>query len=104
MGCWLAPTVVKRGGAGESRLYQTSLASCLLSVLHGVCSFCSAEVVTMMRVPVRQAAGEKVMAPAHGLFRAASPPMLRLGSSDPTLLGLVPAIAWFHGQLSTEAT
>ncbi len=37
MGCWAAPIVPRRGGVGESRLYQSSLAGCLLSVLHGVC-------------------------------------------------------------------
>lgn len=98
------PTVVRTGGADESRLYQTSLAGCLLSVLQGSCSFCSDDVVTMMRLPSCHAEREKVAAPAHGLLRSASPPTERFESWLPTFSGLTPAMTEFHGQLSTKAT
>src|SRR5450631_2157806 len=100
MGCWLAPIEAIVGGVCESRLYQTSFAGCLLSVLHGTSSFCWDEVVTMMRLPFCQFWVEKVAGPAHGFCKAARPPTERLGSWLPTMPALTPAMTEFHGQLS----
>src|SRR5450631_3075859 len=91
------------GGGSESRLYQTSFAGCLSSVLHGVSSFCSDDVVTMMRFFDAQNAGEKVPAPAQGLLRSARPPTERSSSWAPRFSFLTPAITEFQGQLSTNA-
>src|ERR1017187_1352293 len=91
------------GGAGESRLYQTSLAGVDVSLAPDANSDVSADLVPM-RLLVCQFWLEKVASPVHGLLSAASPPTERLGSWAPSLSDWTPAIAEPHGQLSTNDT